>query len=97
MPPPAFPAVVRDLSLAIEQSVRVGDILKVMHEEGGALLRDAVFIDEYVDKKKLGTKRSVTFRLTFRADDRTLTNGEVEAVFARIVKTLQSTYGAEVR
>ena len=41
--------------------------------------------------------RSLSFRLHYQADDRTLTNEEVAAVQQRIIDGLRSRFGAEVR
>ena len=41
--------------------------------------------------------KSVTLRLCFRADDRTLTREEVEAPMQQAVDALVNTLGAEVR
>jgi phenylalanyl-tRNA synthetase beta chain len=41
--------------------------------------------------------RSLSFRLQYQADDRTLTNEEVAAVQQRIIEGLKQQFGAEVR
>ncbi len=45
---------------------------------GGELLRDVAVFDVYRDEQALGAgRRSLALRLTFQADDRTLTDDEV--------------------
>ena len=42
-------------------------------------------------------RKSLAFRLSFRAPDRTLTEGEADEAFGRIVKTLADSFGATLR
>ena len=37
------------------------------------------------------------FRLTFRADDRTLTDAEIDAIMKTVVNNVQETYKAQLR
>ena len=59
-------------------------------------MREVELIDEY-DGKELGSdRRALTFSISYRADDRTLTDGDVEAVHKQVIKRLVDK-GAEVR
>jgi phenylalanyl-tRNA synthetase beta chain len=42
-------------------------------------------------------KRSLTLRLDYRADDRTLRDEEVDAMHARVVEVLERQFGAQLR
>jgi phenylalanyl-tRNA synthetase beta chain len=54
--------------------------------------------DVYRDEMALGSgRRSLALRLTFQADDRTLTDDEVAPVRAQIVKELAERFGAVLR
>ena len=54
--------------------------------------------DVYRDEQALGAgRRSLALRLTFQADDRTLTDDEVLPVRAAIVEALATRFGAVLR
>ena len=53
-------------------------------------------IDEYQDESLQG-KQSLTFRIIFQAEDRTLTDAEVNADMEKIFKILRSDLNAEIR
>jgi phenylalanyl-tRNA synthetase beta chain len=95
--PPRYPAVVQDLAVTVPEAARAGDALRAVREAGGALLGSAVLYDEYRGPG-LGTgRKGWTFRLTFRAADRTLTSEEAQRVQEAIAVGLQARCGAEVR
>ncbi|MFH1246686.1 MAG: phenylalanine--tRNA ligase subunit beta, partial [Candidatus Liptonbacteria bacterium] len=95
-PLPKFPAVVRDISLLCKEGVRIGRVLEIIQGAGANHVADADLLDEYTDEK-LGGKQSLTFRVVFQAEDRTLTDHEVNKEFEKIVRDLKGKIGAEVR
>jgi phenylalanyl-tRNA synthetase beta chain len=42
-------------------------------------------------------RKSLTFALTYRADDRTLTDEEVNGIQTRVVEQLRQRFGAQLR
>ena len=54
-------------------------------------------LSEYQGPQLGAGARSLSFRLLYQADDRTLTNEEVSAIQQRIVEGLKQRFGAEVR
>jgi phenylalanyl-tRNA synthetase beta chain len=51
----------------------------------------------YAGKPVPEGKKSLTFALTYRADDRTLTDEEVNRLQARVIEQLGQTFGAQLR
>lgn len=91
-----FPAMKRDLSMTVSKEIFVGQIEKVIKENGGKLLESVELFDVYEgDQIKEGMK-SVAYSLTFRAKDRTLEDAEVNKVVDKILKKLGE-LGAELR
>jgi phenylalanyl-tRNA synthetase beta chain len=82
--PSRFPAVRRDLSLAVPDGVAYQEMAAVITEAAGPLLEALWPFDEYFG----GGGRSVAVALVFRAADRTLTDAEVDAAVARVVASL---------
>ena len=54
-------------------------------------------LSEYQGPQLGAGARSLSFRLQYQADDRTLTNEEVSALQQRIIEGLKERFGAEVR
>ena len=96
-PLPRFPGVRRDLTVLIRGKIAAGDVLQVIRQQGGYTLRDISMVSEYQGPQLEAGARSLSFRLHYQADDRTLTNEEVAAVQQRIIDGLNARFGAEVR
>jgi phenylalanyl-tRNA synthetase beta chain len=63
----------------------------------GGLLRGVALFDEFRGRGVPAGSRSLAFRLTFGADDRTLRGAEVEAAVASVVAALESKTGGRLR
>jgi phenylalanyl-tRNA synthetase beta chain len=91
VPPPRFPAVTRDVSFWIDVAVTADEQRATLGAEAGPLLRDLAVLEDYRDPKYAPTgKKGMLWTLTYRADDRTLTDAEVDAAHARVVGALQA-------
>jgi phenylalanyl-tRNA synthetase beta chain len=96
-PLPTTPAVERDLSLVVPDGVPSGDAARVIRTAAGDLL-EAVRVTAEFRGQALGEgRRSVTFRLTFRAPDRTLRDADVDASETRILSALERELGLSRR
>ncbi len=84
-PLPRFPAVVRDVSLILRRDQTYADVRAVMLSAAGDTLDSVSFVDNYEGKGMGENERSLTVRLEYRSDDRTLTEEEVSAEHDRIV------------
>ena len=93
---PRFPAVQRDLAfvLGAEQSLTAAEIEAKLAEEAGPLLRRVTLFDVF---RFPDGRRSLAWRLTFQAEDRTLTDDEVNRVQEHITRTLTQTFGITLR
>ncbi len=96
-PLPRFPGVRRDLTLVIQGKIAGREVVQVIREEGGYTLREISMVSEYQGPQLGAGARSLSFRLQYQADDRTLTNEEVLASQQRIIERLKKQFGAEVR
>ncbi len=88
-PLPKFPSIMRDISLLVPQSVRFSDILSAIQNSAPKYVEDVDLIDFY--------EGSLTLRLVFLADDRTLTDDEVNREIAKISSVLVKQFDAEIR
>ncbi|MBN9606940.1 MAG: phenylalanine--tRNA ligase subunit beta [Actinomycetales bacterium] len=72
----ALPAATQDLSLVVPAEVPAAEVLAAVVEGAGELLEHAALVDDYRGAGLPEGRKSLTFALRFRAEDRTLTAAE---------------------
>ncbi len=87
-PLPRYPASKRDLSLLAPDSVPEGRIREAILEEG--LVEKAFLYDLYRGPGMPEGHRSLTYELTFRHPEHTLSSEEVEEAVRRILRRLET-------
>jgi len=95
-PVPRFPAVARDVAMLVDLDLPADRLEAAIREAGGELLEDVRLFDVYQGERLAPGKRSLAFRLVYRAADRTLTDAELEPVHNRVREALKA-LGAELR
>ncbi len=88
-PLPVFPQVTRDVSMLIKRNVSFDDIKGEIEKMGFELCRNIAFVDVFEGKGMADDERSITIRLDYRSDDRTLTEEEVEKIHQSILAALK--------
>jgi phenylalanyl-tRNA synthetase beta chain len=96
-PLPTTPASERDLALVLDSNVAAGQVTALLERTGGALLERVAVLDEYRGASIGGGRRSVMFRLRFRAPDRTLRDREVDELERRLLQALERELGVRRR
>ena len=93
---PRFPAVERDLAFVIgsEQTLTAARIESALREEAGPLLRRLELFDVF---RFPDGRSSLAWRLTFQAEDRTLTDVEVNAIQERVVRRITENFHITLR
>jgi len=94
---PRFPSIVRDVSLLVDRSTTVAELVSAARADAGRNVLDIMFVGTYEGEGIADSKRSVTLRLEYRAEDHTLRDEEVEALHWPIVESLKKKFGAETR
>ena len=95
-PIPKYPAVMRDISLVVDGSIRIGEVIEEISLVNKELITDVDLLDEYWDEK-FGSKQSLTFRVVFQSDDHTLTDNEVNLEMENVVSVLKDKFQTEIR
>jgi phenylalanyl-tRNA synthetase beta chain len=90
---PSTPSSERVLALLLTEGTTVGQVEEVLGRAGGDLLERVAIESDYRGPELPPGKRSVAFRLTFRASDRTLRDSEVDEVEARMLAMLKTELG----
>ena len=96
-PLPKYPSVSRDLSLVCDEAITVAQVEEVITASAGKLLRSIRLFDIYRGTGIPEGKKSMAFSLELRADDRTLTDADSEAVTSKVLAALSEKIGAALR
>jgi phenylalanyl-tRNA synthetase beta chain len=95
--PTPFPPSLIDLAFVLLDAVTAGAVATTIRDAGGDLLEDVEVFDEF-RREELGPgRRSVAFRLRFRAPDRTLTDAEVADLRQQVIDAVTRAHGADLR
>jgi phenylalanyl-tRNA synthetase beta chain len=96
-PVPEFPAVIEDIAVIVDEAVPGARVQSAIEAAGGALLDGVTLFDVYRGEQIGAGRKSLAYRLTYQAFDRTLTDSDAAKVRAKIVKRLQDELGAALR
>jgi phenylalanyl-tRNA synthetase beta chain len=96
-PAEKFPAVRRDLSLLLDQTVKFGDIEKTAFDAERKLLRQVGLFDVYEGKNLEAGKKSYAISFTLQDSSKTMTDQQVDQAMERVRKALDEKLGAKVR
>ena len=96
-PLPTTPSSERVLALLLPEGVRVREVETLLRRVGGELLERVVVESDYRGAELPSGIRSVAFRVTFRAADRTLRDSEVDEAEARLLAALAGELGIQRR
>ncbi|MFQ5458282.1 MAG: phenylalanine--tRNA ligase subunit beta, partial [Myxococcota bacterium] len=100
-PLPRFPAVRRDIAVVVQEGIAAGELVdrirSIPDAAFQAALREIRIFDVYLGKGIPAGKKSVALRLSYRSDERTLTDTEVSAFQDRVLSRLADELGAELR
>ncbi|MCQ2428412.1 MAG: phenylalanine--tRNA ligase subunit beta [Clostridia bacterium] len=99
-PLPKYPAVTRDFSAVCDEELEVGSIeasIVAAVKSENKILEGIRIFDVYRGIQVGLGRKSVAFRVTFRADDHTLTQEESDAVSAAILEKLRADLGITLR
>ena len=94
---PRFPAIERDLSIIVDESVRWSDIIEVVENKSPDELEDIRYVGIYHGKGIPSGQKSVTLSLRCRDEDGTLRHETVDNFEADIVESLTKSVRAELR
>lgn len=92
-----MPVATQDLSLMVDSQLPAAELERVLVAGAGELLESIRLIDDYRGQGIPGGKKSLTFALTFRAKDRTLTQAEATAAKEAAVSLAAEKFHAEIR
>jgi phenylalanyl-tRNA synthetase beta chain len=94
---PRFPSVERDFALVVERDFQSQRIVDWINSQGEILIEHVEVFDEYRGASIPKDKKSLAYKISFRADDRTLTDAEVNSLHQNLLAEITKVFGAEPR
>jgi len=92
-----FPPALIDVALVVDESVPAAQVQRALTEGAGHLLEDVRLFDVYTSEQLGAGRKSLAYKLTFRAPDRTLTVEEAVAARDAAVAVAAERFGATLR
>ena len=92
-----FPAVLQDVNVVVADEMPAQRVLDALREGAGELLEAIELFDVFTGEQVGAGNKSLTFALTFRAADRTLTEDEGTAAKLAAVEHAAAAVGARLR
>ncbi len=96
-PLPKYPEVARDMAIVVDASIPVLEPLSFMKELREPLLEQIEVFDIFRHARLGQNKKSLGYRLVYRAADRSLTDEEVNALHSRLTERVLETFHATLR
>jgi phenylalanyl-tRNA synthetase beta chain len=96
-PLPKYPYVERDIAIVVSRDVTVKQAKEAVSKINSDLVESVRLFDIYTGKPIPDNKKSLAFSIRYRADGRTLTDEEVDALHEKILNNLELSIKAELR
>ena len=93
-PLPRYPSVTRDISVLVDDTLASAALRHTIRDAAPSTLIRLVEFDRYQGKGIPEAKVSISFRLTFRSSDRTLTDAEVQEAMDNVLRALKDRHAA---
>lgn len=92
-----YPATTQDLAMIAPITVSAEQIEKSIRKYSGNALSNVEIFDVYTGAQVGEGMRSIAYRITLRASDRTLSDDEVSKIRAKIIRGVEFDTGAKIR
>ena len=94
---PRFPASTRDAAFVVRDEIRAGEVTSAVKTAAGPLAEHVSLFDRFVGGPIPAGSSNLAFHVVYRAPDRTLTDAEVDAAHANVIKEVGQRFGATLR
>lgn len=95
--PPRFPAVTEDLAVIVNEDVPAALVEETLRKAGGNLLHAVRLFDVFRGEQIGAGRKSLAYSLTYQADDRTLTDKDIETPRAKVIRAIEGQLGGSIR
>jgi phenylalanyl-tRNA synthetase beta chain len=96
-PVPAFPPVLEDLAVIVDETIPAEQVAQVIRSAGGSLVTEIQLFDVYRGEQIGLGKKSLAYNVTYLDPERTLTDQDVVKIRERIIQRLHQELDARLR
>jgi phenylalanyl-tRNA synthetase beta chain len=96
-PLPVYPSVKRDIALVVSEKVSAGELLAKIKDSRDKLVESCEIFDLFAGEKIPDGFKSVALTITYRSENKTLTEKNVEKSHSKIVRLLTDEFGGSFR
>ena len=94
---PKFPESTRDIAFLISDEYTHSDVVKTIESSKVNIFESVELFDLYHGEQVPEGKKSMAYRIVYRAADKTLTDKEVDSAHKKIITSLSEKLGIEIR
>ena len=94
---PRFPSVERDFAVVVDRAFPSRQIVDWIKNRGETLIEDVRVFYQYMGPPIPEGKKSLAYKVSYRAEDRTLTDSEVNSLHQTLVEQIGRLFGAQLR
>ena len=94
---PTVPKIKRDINLIFNKKYLINEIITSIRKSGKKLLEDVNLVDIYSDESLGKDNISYTFRLTYRDQNKTLKDTDINDLNNNIISNIEKKYSAKIR
>ena len=94
---PRFPSAERDFAVVVDRAFSSRQIVDWVKNCGETLIEDVSVFDQYMGTTIPEGKKSLAYKISYRAEDRTLTDSEINSVHQTLVEQVGRLFGAQIR
>lgn len=91
-----FPEVTRDISMYVSKDIKYKDIESSITKANKKLIEEVKLFDIYENENDK-ERKSIAVRITFRDNNKTLEENEINTVMDKVIKNLENNVKAEIR
>ncbi|MEW6102694.1 MAG: phenylalanine--tRNA ligase subunit beta [bacterium] len=92
-----YPKIEIDICLLVPEGIKSENVEEIIKKEGKSLVKDVFLYDIYKGGNIPANHKSITYRITYQADDKTLTMDEIEKIRDNTLKVLQKGLSISLR
>lgn len=96
-PLPKFPSVERDLAVVLDELLPARRIVSWIQDLHHPLIEQIQVFDEYRGPQIGEGKKSLAYKISYRAEDRTLTDSEINDIHQSLAEKIATDFNAQIR
>jgi phenylalanyl-tRNA synthetase beta chain len=96
-PLPRFPAIYRDLSIVVDNALESGKVVETIKTFQQPFIEEVNLFDVYRGAPIPEGKKGISYRIRYQAEDRTLTDEEVNQYHSEVLSRLKKIFPLELR